>query len=405
MRFSIRQQLALAVLFLAASMLLTACGGGGSSSPTPTPGGGTTGNNVESVTVAPGPANNVNTLLANVTVCQSGTSNCQTINDVLVDTGSVGLRLFSDQVNLSLPGESVSGAPLAECSAFLDSVTWGPVVTADVQLAGEKASNVPIQLIGGSNYQTPPSSCSNGLTNANSVSTLGANGILGVGLWRHDCGAACTPELAQVTNSYYTCPSSGCSSTFVELQNQVQNPVWLFPQDNNGVLISLGGVTSGGQDTDGGNMIFGISTENNNQLGSAQVFPVDGNGNFITNFNGQGYSNSYLDTGSNGLYFLDSSTTGMPTCSDNSGFYCPASPTQFTATVQGASPSTTVSGPINFTIGNADSLCNTCAALPELGGPSPGSFDWGLPFFFGRNVFVAINGTSTPAGNGPFWAF
>jgi len=32
-------------------------------------------------------------------------------------------------------------------------------------------------------------------------------------------------------------------------------------------------------------------------------------------------------------------------------------------------------------------------------------FDWGLPFFFGRNVFTAIEGQSTPAGPGPYWAF
>jgi len=28
-----------------------------------------------------------------------------------------------------------------------------------------------------------------------------------------------------------------------------------------------------------------------------------------------------------------------------------------------------------------------------------------LPFFFGRNVFTAIEGRNTPAGPGPYWAF
>ncbi|MEO5671342.1 MAG: DUF3443 family protein, partial [Ramlibacter sp.] len=33
------------------------------------------------------------------------------------------------------------------------------------------------------------------------------------------------------------------------------------------------------------------------------------------------------------------------------------------------------------------------------------TFDWGLPFFFGRNVFVAFTGASTPRGIGPYWAY
>jgi hypothetical protein len=33
------------------------------------------------------------------------------------------------------------------------------------------------------------------------------------------------------------------------------------------------------------------------------------------------------------------------------------------------------------------------------------SFDWGLPFFFGRTVFTAIEGMSTPGGTGPYFAF
>jgi len=32
-------------------------------------------------------------------------------------------------------------------------------------------------------------------------------------------------------------------------------------------------------------------------------------------------------------------------------------------------------------------------------------FDWGLPFYFGRSVFTAIEGKATPGGPGPFFAF
>ena len=43
--------------------------------------------------------------------------------------------------------------------------------------------------------------------------------------------------------------------------------------------------------------------------------------------------------------------------------------------------------------------------VPFTGTWHPVAVAWGLPFFFGRNVFVAIEGQSTPAGVGPYWAY
>nr|WP_249193126.1 DUF3443 family protein [Burkholderia cenocepacia] len=59
-----------------------------------------------SVTVGPNPWNAQNVLYTSVTICMPGTSNCQTIDNVLVDTGSFGLRLFNSRAKV---GSGVRG--------------------------------------------------------------------------------------------------------------------------------------------------------------------------------------------------------------------------------------------------------------------------------------------------------
>jgi hypothetical protein len=131
-------------------------------------------------------------------------------------------------------------------------------------------------------------------------------------------------------------------------------------------------------------------------------------GNFTTVFNGNSYPDSFLDSGSNALFFLDSSTAGIPTCTgftNSSDWYCPTtSPDNLTASNQGTNMSSPVQ--VSFSIENATNLFNTSnTAFSTLGGPQSGSFDWGLSFFYGRSVFTAIDLASTPGGNRPYFAF
>ena len=61
---------------------------------------------------------------------------------------------------------------------------------------------------------------------------------------------------------------------------------------------------------------------------------------------------------------------------------------------------------MNFTIENADTLFGTNnTAFSTLGGTNPGAFDWGLPFFYGRNVYTAIENMSTPGRHRPLHRF
>jgi hypothetical protein len=385
---------------------LASCGGGGTgSSSSGSNVIGSPGPNVLPIAVNPGPANNyANGAFTSVTVCVPGTSNCQTIDGVLVDTGSVGLRLVSSILTVSLPSQNdAGGAPILECHQFQDSYQWGPVGVADVKIAGEQASSAPIQAIGTSAFGVPLSCTQSGLPALETVDALGANGVLGIGPFRQDCGIACTLSGAANPGLYYSCPSFGCVPTAVALNQQVQSPVWLFPLDNNGVIIQLPSIPATGAPTVSGSLIFGIGTRSNNGLGTAVVLPLDDTGDFTTTFQGQSYSSSFIDSGTNGLYFLDSATTGLTICSDASLFYCPATTVALAATNRGTSGS---SAPVNFTVANADALFNSPnVAFDNLGGPSAGSFEWGLPFFFGRTVYTAIELQSTPFGVGPYFAY
>ena len=126
----------------------------------------------------------------------------------------------------------------------------------------------------------------------NSVSALGANGILGVANFAQDCGSACA-DISTAPAVYFSCPSGNCNITAVPTtttKGQVWNPVALFAQDNNGVLLSLPSETAAGAATASGSLIFGIGTQSNNALGSAKVFAVDNQAYFTTTYNGTEYS-------------------------------------------------------------------------------------------------------------------
>jgi len=398
-----------------AGAVATAGGCSGSTNGSSTGGGGSTAN-VQAITVNTGPtaapplnSPYINGPFTSVTVCTPGsTTTCQTIGGILVDTGSPGLRILSSALTISLPQQTASnGDPIVECLPFVDGITWGPVQTADMTIAGEQAKALPIQVIGSSNFPTIPNACTSFGAPEDDLSTLGANGILGVGNFAQDCGGACTESGTSASNPgwYYTCPAAGCEVTAQSLSSQVQNPIVLFPKDNNGVIIELPSVT-GAEASVSGSMIFGIGTQTNNGLGSATVYTIDpSSGNFTTVFNNVTYPDaSFIDSGSNALYF-DSNTMNIPTCTDSTFWYCPTTTLSLSATNQAFGNG--ASGTVNFTVGNADSLTasETVGVANGLAGPNPGTFDWGLPFFYGRNVYTAIEGQNTPGGVGPYWAY
>lgn len=410
-------------LLLSTCLLFAGCGGGGSGNSNGSSSVVNTASpdNVLPVTVDAGPSAinaagnaSVNTLFASVTLCTPGsTSACETIDHMQVDTGSTGVRflapaLSGKAVPRALLGAS-SGNPLRECVQFADGYAWGSLVIADIRLGSRTISGLPVHIIGDPTAESPPSSCVSG-PQEDTVAAFGANGVIGIGNYLQDCGQACASEA--LAANYYVCPDGHCTSVSVPLQSQAGNPVAAMGSDNNGVLIDLPAVSASGVASLDGNLYFGVGTETNNAPGNASLFTLDDKGALITQFAGAQLDSSFIDSGSNAYYFNDDA---LATCKDATSFYCPANSAGTalsvpeTAGIQGNNGTT---ASISFTVENADSLfAANDSALAGLAGPgsSPNgpanSFAWGLPFFFGRPVYVVFENSTVSGVTGPAVAF
>ncbi|MBU6468392.1 MAG: DUF3443 family protein [Betaproteobacteria bacterium] len=375
-------------------LFLSACGGGGgggSSTASSLPNASLTnpaaGANVVSLVVGPGVSNNVNIPTVSVTVCLHNTTSCQTIDNILVDTGSYGLRLFSNQItNFSIPNANqVNSGSLTECVQFADGYTYGPVVNLDVSLAGETAANIPVNILASPNFTSIPSGCASG-PSLQSPSSFGSNGVLGIGDQIND----------GLYGLYYSCNTS-CSSlpTSNSSSYVVVNPVSAFHTDNNGVIVTLPYITqSTGDASATGQLIFGINTQSNNTLPSnASIITPDSSNYFTSSLNGVNYPSSFIDSGSNGLFF--NTSLNITQCGQHSnwpGFYCPSSTLSLTAQITLAN-NTQASVP--FSVANPTNYSYSAYAFDNLAGTQlaryNNSFDWGLPFFFGKSVYVFIS--------------
>jgi hypothetical protein len=428
------------LLALGGLILLTACGGGGSGSS-----GGTTApvslTNLVPVTVDQGPASldtGTNAYTSNnvayvaVKLCAPGsTTNCQTIDHVQVDTGSVGLRIFASVLNSTLlsaltPESDASGNAVGECYQYVDGYVFGSVRQADMTIGGESVSNMPFQALSDTGvFSNVPASCSaGGGSNLGTVQNFGANGIIGIGVTTTDCGSACTVSGGESGAIYYDCPASGCSAIIGRAASasapfqQLPNPVAAMSVDNNGSILVLPSVPSTGESTVTGTLYFGIGTQTNNALGSATIYTTTGSssqyGAGVLNviYNGVTLPVSFLDSGSSLYFFIDATITPCPASGSLDGFYCPNPALNLSPTIQGINGASIAGA---FTLYDAQTqFTSTNAAVPGVGGnPSifypnvnfSNSFDYGLPFFYGRSVYTAIEGRNAGGTLGPYFAF
>ncbi|MGF6904388.1 DUF3443 domain-containing protein [Paraburkholderia sp. GAS348] len=412
-----------AVVAVVLVAVVAACGGGGSGSnnnssnalnggslppsPTQQPIAANAANTVP-ITVGAGVKGVINIPTVSVTVCPPGTtSNCQTIKNIQVDTGSFGLRLVSSVVNTSLLPISTlsSGAQLAECATFADGYTWGTVRTATVQIGGETtAGAIPIQIIGDPAAGTIPAKGCGGGPAENTASDLGANGILGIGTAPTDCGAICqNATTAANYSNYFACPGgTSCARTAVPLNQQVANPAANFAGDNNGVIVQMPPVSNTGAPLATGTLVFGIGTQSNNALAAAQTFTTDPFGDMNNSVYNGTTVQAFLDSGSNAYFFADNS---LALCTNFASFYCPSSAQTRSITLAGLNGT---KASVSIGILSAATLFGNSSnyAFNDLAGQIGGSssFDLGLPFFYGRYVYYGFDQTLN-GGQAPYVGF
>ena len=416
------------------ALMLAACGGGGGGSDSSTPstqsqtGTGTSGatapqtstgttgttgvtapqtptqsNTANTVPVIVSSASNsLNSPRVSVTVCQPGTTSCTTIPNIIVDTGSTGLRLFKSSLTstLALPPETnpATNDPIGECLAFGGGPVFGQVVTADIQMAGEVASAVPIQIID-STFASVPASCSS-QGSLLSASTLEANGIIGVSNDLQDCGQACATVGQQGQQMYFDCNGTNCdaSSFGIVLAQQVTNPVSKFATDNNGVILSFPDLAAGMAAEAVGTMTFGVGTQADNS--ASNVSMVEGlNNGMQSTINGASVRAS-IDSGSSVDYIANLS---LLTCSvEGYTWYCPSNTTSMSAAYTGGGSQLN----LTYDVANANSVLTSPAAgssyavadlaMPEELFNQPG-IDLGMSYLFGHTLYLQYpNNSATP---------
>ncbi len=373
---------------------------------------------VLALTVDSGPAGAagaINHAYVTVRICVPGSqSHCTNVDHVLLDTGSFGLRLVRSVLDagmVPLTAEiDTQGLIVEECVRFGGGQTWGPVALADVTLAAESAANLPVQIMDDTGAGAPhPAGCGTDAPLINGVAGFGANGVLGVEVLAQDCGAACVKATTTLPFYYGCTPAGSCTAENVALADQITNPVVRFASDNNGIIVNLPNlINANGDSSVQGELIFGLGTQTDNALSAAglTVLGADSNGDFTATYNGGTTPLAALiDSGTGSFSFAD---PAMAVGASGSfvGYYCPAVAPQSVFAVNTGVGTNNNTSTVNFAIADPNTFVPNAAAFANLGGGGGSkTFTWGMPFFYGRKIYIGIEQQMAGAYTGPFYGY
>lgn len=338
-----------------------------------------------------------------VKICSPGSlANCQVIDHVIVDSGSTGLRVAYSALSpklrsgfKKLPLKSSFGKTLTECEAYISSYVYGPIAQADVHIAGESARNTQLQIFGHPRYRVTRDCKRQGGDEMDSTQSFGGNGLIGVSFYLRDDHAL-----------YYNCQpnTSFCkaNTTFPGIPNTVSQ----FATNNNGAVLSFPPLSTPDSSTPiEGTLAFGISTQSNNTPGvNTLALLNDGgttsdSGTFEAKI-GSNWSNAYIDSGTDTVYFYDDQNSALKACPSTSyyaGWYCPLATQHLTFNLADAG-TTKTQGYLHFTVANPrNTFTSSTIAYDNIGGVSSpssnldNSMAFGLSVFFGNKMYFLFN--------------
>jgi len=407
------------------SIALTGCGGGGGTGDATASSVATSNWMSDPITGLPrqditvytqsniAPADNVlpitvgrtNKFLVSLTVCVPGSNLCQTVDKIMVDTGSVGLRIHASVLPVlqgQLPLQGQSGKVIAQCATFGNFYTWGSLRAADVGFGAHKASALPVQV-----YDDPalPAVSSTGcgtqiggLIDADPAAVQ-FNGVLGIRGTRLD-------ELG----TFYSCQTSGktCSTTVLTDKELLPNPIINLPQDNNGYQIVMPSIPIDGSSQVTGALVLGLNTQSNNNLSqtgtsASNMLALDSKQRVALYIDGVSYG-ALIDSGTS---VNTLSTTNVPTCGASAPLaYC-SSPITMQPIQLAAAVKPTIVLVASLYIGNwLNLLATNLPAIGTLTAKTPSTVVangvqsiLGAPFFYGKRISFGITGQTVQTNN------
>lgn len=343
--------------------------------------------------------NGTNVPYITIKICKPGvvpvnTEYCQVIDHVMIDTGSFGLKInqsaLSGDFTSSLPTlNDINNNPVYTCAQYGSGYMFGSDNYADIYISGEKARNMPIQIINDGNQSNLPIQCTS-TGKFNNLANYGAKAILGINPSVYLSNDS-FDNFTFINNQYQQIMGS---SDIIESINV--NPIVGFGVDNNGIIFNLPTVTSNQNVNIYGEIIFGLDTKINNLVNANEVISAAQGGQFyaqnISPTAGES-TEAIIDTGTNGFMFA----ADLAVC-HGTNIYCPSSTTDWVTKVFGVNGLTQSN--ITQQISNSVSR-NQIAPFMGLIRPNSQGIIYGMPFLFSKTVFMSFESTQTALGTGP----